>query len=106
MSHDSAKFKAYWHALALAERFGNIGSEVSRAMKWQSKDEGVYQRTLDRALDLIDLTISDARWRYREKELTRFREFFCDALEGGKEYQSSFEYLERYCTQFAVLRRS
>ena len=104
MPHDSLEFQNKWHSLPLAEQFGNIGSEISRAIKWKEKDPEVYQRALDRAFDLIDLSMSDPRWRGRLKEIVRFRESVGDAMEDGAEYQSSFEALERYCTQFVALR--
>ena len=32
-----------WRTLSLAEQMGNIGSEVSRARRWQGKDEKLFQ---------------------------------------------------------------
>lgn len=58
-----------------------------------------------RALELLDLTIRDPRWRHRLKELTRAREFLCDAWLGGKEYHSDLEGLNRYFLDFALAAR-
>ena|SRR3990167_3380404 len=95
-----------WQALTLAEQLGNIGSEVSRARRWQSKDEKSFKGAVDRALELFDLTIADQRWSKRLKEIARSREVFCDAIEGGRAYKSSLEDLDRYFFHFAFLARS
>lgn len=94
-----------WQKFSLAEQLANVGSEVSRAIKWRGKDEKIYQNTIDRGLELLDLTIMDKRWRPQLKELTRAREVFCDAILGGKEYKSNLEDLNKYFFQFAVLTR-
>ena len=55
-----------------------------------------------RALELLDLSISDPRWRDRLKELTRARELLCDAWLGGKEFHTELKDLDRYFFQFAL----
>ncbi len=55
-----------------------------------------------RALELLDITIQDPRWRRRLKELTRARELLCDAWFGGKEYHTDLEGLNRYFFYFAL----
>jgi len=98
--------KGRWFQLSLAEQLANIGSEVSRARKWQGKDENIFWGAVDRALELFDLTLADPRWRKgRLREIARVREIFCDALFGGKDYQSSLKDLERYFLLFAFLVR-
>ena len=98
--------KGRWFQLSLAEQLANIGSEVSRARKWEGKDESIFWGAVDRALELFDLTLMDSRWRKgRLLEIARVREVFCDALFGGKNYQSSLEDLERYFLLFAFLVR-
>ena len=94
-----------WQKLSLAEQMGNIGSEISRAFKWQNKDKELYENAVDRALELLDLTISDSRWRARLKELSRVREIICDTFFGGKKYFDSFERLNNYFFHFAYLAR-
>ncbi len=96
VSHDR------WFTLSLAEQLGNVGSEVGRAAKWQGKDEESFWGAVTRALELLDLTREDARWRKRRLELNRARETFSDAVLGGKEYKSSLADLERYFMQFAL----
>ena len=85
---------------------GNIGSEVNRAKNWQGKDEKLFQRAVDRALDLFDLTLIDKRWKGRRREIARAREVFCDAIYGGQFYKSSLEDLSRYFDNFAFAARN
>ncbi|MFY9462962.1 MAG: hypothetical protein WAP52_02120 [Candidatus Sungiibacteriota bacterium] len=94
-----------WQAFSLAEQMGNIGSEISRANRWQGKNQEHFTAAADRALELMDLTIRDSRWRARLKELTRTRELFIDALLGGAEYRSSLADLDRYFFAFAFAAR-
>lgn len=94
-----------WQTLSLAEQLGNIGSEVGRAVKWRDKDPGLFRGAVERALELFDLTVGDPRWRNRLKEILRAREFFLDALEGGKNYGSTLQDLERYFFYFALISR-
>lgn len=93
-----------WFTLSLAEQMANIGSEVNRAIKARD-DLQRYENAINRAFELIYLTISDVRWRKRLRELTRFKEVFCDAVLGGKEYGSTLEDLNKYLFQFAMAAR-
>lgn len=70
--------------MSLAEQLANVGSDVARAHRWQGKDPQLCEKAFVRALELLDLTIGDARWKGRLKELTRVRELLCDAMLGGK----------------------
>lgn len=92
--------------MSLAEQMGNIGSEVGRAAKSQEKNQEQFKGAVERALELFDLTLADSRWHGRLKEVGRAREVFCDAVLGGKEYNSFLPDLERYFMQFAFLARS
>jgi hypothetical protein len=94
-----------WQSLSLAEQFANIGSEVSRAIRWQGRDEKLFWSSVERGLELFNLTMSDLRWRHRLKEITRLHEVFCDAVLGGKEYSSRLQEVERYFFRFALYSR-
>ncbi len=95
-----------WFTLTLAEQMGNIGSEVSRVKNWHGRDATLAEGAFIRALELFDLTIRDARWRRRLKELLRVREVFCDTMMGGVRYHTTIEDLDRYFLPFAVTARS
>ena len=98
--------KERWQTLSLAQQFGNIGSEVGRAAKWQGKDENSFWGAVTRAMDLFDLTQADRRWSNRRLELDRAREVFADAVLGGTEYKSDFKDLEKYFMLFALVAQS
>ena len=94
-----------WGKLSLMEQMGNVGSEIQRAINWRDKDKKLYQGGINRARELLDLTIADPRWRDRLKEIVRVREFLSDAVLGGKEYKTSLEDLNKYFFQFALAAR-
>lgn len=94
-----------WHRLSLLEQLGNIGSEVSRALRWKERDTKLFFGAIERALELFDLTLNDSRWKGRRWEIARAREVLLDAVSGGKEYKSSLEDLVRYFDQFAYAAR-
>lgn len=95
-----------WSKLSLFEQMGNVGSEISRALNWRGRDEKSFKNSGARALELLDLTIADPRWRTRLKELARARELVGGALFGGKEYETSLEDLNRYFFHFAIAARA
>ncbi len=94
-----------WRTFSLMAQLGNVGSEVSRAARWQARDPAQAQRALDRAFELLDLTIADPRWRDRLKELTRAREALADAMLGGAEYGTTLADMDRYFLPFACAAR-
>jgi hypothetical protein len=96
-----------WRSLSLIEQLANIGSEVERALNWRRKANPTYShRALERALELIDLTIADPRHRTRLKEITRLREAILDYFMGENLYQSSEELWRRYFYAFGYAARS
>lgn len=91
-----------WGVMSLAEQMGNIGSEIGRARIAQDENSDRLRGSIDRALDLFDLTLADERWRGRRFELARARELFCAASVGEEMYKTSLADLERYFMQFAM----
>ncbi len=107
MSHQHASLAAgRWQTLPLAEQLANVGSDVARAHRWQQKDPKLCEKPFVRALELLDLTIGNARWKGHRKEPTRVWELLCDAMLGGKEYGSDLASLDRYFYPFAVVARA
>ena len=94
-----------WAKLSLSEQMANIGSEVSRARKWQKKDQKLFQGAVDRALELFDLTLADPRWTGRFREIARARSVFVDAVYGGEEFGSTLADLDKYFYPFAYAAR-
>jgi len=97
-----------WQTLELAEQLANVGSEVERALgAWRSERHGRFEKALDRALELFDLTASDERWRgHRRREILRAREEFVRLFFETPHDPASAEGLRRYFLAFAVLRNA
>lgn len=95
-----------WFTLPLMEQLGHVGSEIDRAFHWQVQgDREASLRAIDRALELIDLTIDDPRHRDRLKEILRMREVVCDYFYGDNVYQASADSLKKYFLGFALAVR-
>lgn len=74
-------------------------------IRWRSRDESRATAAFERALELLDLTLADSRWRGRLREIARARELLCDAEAGGIEHGTTLEALDRYFLAFAVAAR-
>ena len=97
-----------WSELTLAAQLGNIGSEVSRALRWQSRNPELAQGALYRALELFDLTLDDPRLRQsapRLREVARAREVVADFFAGPNQYRSTGLSLQKYFDAFAIAAR-
>jgi len=95
-----------WFTLTLAQQLGSIGSEVGRALNWQKKNNREYaQQAADRALELLDLTISDQRWQNRLREIILARNLTADYFYGKNEFKETPEKLEKYFFHFALAAR-
>ena len=94
-----------WYELTLEEQLGNIGSDVDRIISWRKKgNENYATNAFYRALDLLDLTMSDKRWHGPKlKEICRLREVLCDSFFGGELYNTPLEYFSKYFYQFAMV---
>lgn len=94
-----------WFKFTLAEQLANVGSEISRMIKARG-NKGRYHNAAMRAVELLDLTISDPRWRgVRLKELCRVRGLFLDTVWGINEFNTSLEDLDKYFYHFAYASR-
>jgi hypothetical protein len=103
--HHGSELAERWFSLSLAEQLGNIGSEVSRTLNWRSRNPATAQRALERALELIDLTLDDPRHRgvpSRLREICRAREVLLDYVAGPNEYGCTDATLRRYFDAFAL----
>lgn len=95
-----------WRQLSLPEQMGNIGGEISRAIKQQGKNNDLFGKAIERALEFLDLTIADPRHTAGLKELTRAREILCDAAFGDSLYQTTLSDLDNYFFRFALVARA
>ena len=93
-----------WKNYSLPFQMGNIGSEVSRALKNRDKPNR-FQGCFDRALELFDFTIDSLAEQQRPgalREVCRAREEFCDYFNGNT-FHADPEKMQRYYDQFALL---
>lgn len=96
-----------WRMLTILEQMGNVGSEVERTIR--AHDAGKrdrFEHAFERALELLDMTAADDRWRgHRRKEILRAREEFCRLFFEDEPSPVSAEGLKRYFLYFAIAAR-
>ncbi|MBQ2695663.1 hypothetical protein IJG04_03470 [Candidatus Saccharibacteria bacterium] len=96
-----------WAEMSLAEQLGNIGSEISRAIK--SKARGNTERmehAATRAIELFELTIDcHLKEPAKLKELCRGKEEFCDYIFGDNNFNTDPAKMLKYYDQFALIAR-
>ena len=95
-----------WRTYSLAFQLGSVGAEVSRFLNWQRKgDRAQTEKALARALELLDATIADKRWKKNLGELLRLRELVSSKVFAPEMYQVTDKQLEQYFLPFAILAR-
>lgn len=97
-----------WAELPLWAQMGNIGSEVSRSLKWHEKgNQKIFQGAFERALELFDFTIDSLQAKQewaKLKEVCRAREVYCDYFYDNV-WHTDPKSLQRYFDQFVSLGR-
>ncbi len=107
MSYQHASLaEGRWFTMPLVEQLAHVGSEVGRMLRWKEKNPQNCEKAFCWALELLDLTIQDPRWKGRRKELTRAREFLCDAMLGDNLYGTNLGDLDRYFYHYALASRT
>lgn len=94
-----------WFELTFFEQMANIGGEVERAILWRAKKREYSIRAIERALELLDLTIKDIKNRKKLKELLRLREALIDYFYSDNKFRSSDELWRKYFYPFAYAVR-
>ena len=95
-----------WNNMSFLEQMANIGSEVERALNWQAKHNAEYsQKALERALELIDLSLDGVTSPTRLKELARVREAIVDFFVGSNQFRSTETSWRKYFLPFAYAAR-
>ena len=96
-----------WEEMSFAKQMANIGSEVSRGIRWKTKGNPErMEACVDRALELIDLTIISCQknnTKARMKELLRSRDELCDYFYDYHEYDTDGESIQKYYDAFAYV---
>ena len=95
-----------WNKLSFFEQMANIGSEVERTIKWRDKNNKEYSdMAFERALELIDLTITDPKNVSKLKEVVRAREALADYFAFNNEYHSTDKSWQNYFYAFSWAAR-
>ena len=87
-----------WFSLPFFSQMANLGSEVSRTIKWKAKDPARSKLAFESALELLDLTIDDEKNQKKSKliELCRLREILADYFCFDNIYGSTDEKWNNY----------
>lgn len=95
-----------WSQKSFLEQMANIGSEVERALNWQTKNNRPYcQRASERALELVELTLNAVTTFSRRRELARLREALVDYFFGENRFCSTQALWRGYFSHFTYAAR-
>jgi hypothetical protein len=94
--------------MPLMTQLANVGSEVERAIRAHEQEKSErWAGAFARALELFDLTATDARWRgHRRREILRARELFCALFYADSAAPGDAQFLRKYFLEFAVAARA
>ncbi|MFA6525828.1 MAG: hypothetical protein WCT26_00230 [Candidatus Buchananbacteria bacterium] len=96
-----------WHQMTLPQQLGNLLAEISRAANWEKTNKLENRNNcLERALELIDLTLTDSRNFGRSRELGILREAIADCYVDSNYFSVSLKAIQNYLLPFAILARS
>lgn len=100
-------FQQKWWNMTLPMQLANIGSEFSRASKWKEKDTEIFWSTVERFLELVNLSLHDPKLTpSQRKELSRIKEVSLDKFSNAGQYGGSEQSLQNYFDQFALVSRT
>lgn len=96
-----------WLSRPITYQMGNIGSEVSRSLKWSTKgNQARADKAIERALELFDFTIeANVGNHARLTEVLKAREEFCDYFFGGNSFHTDPAKMQRYYDGFVMMER-
>ena len=94
-----------WLTRTITYQMGNIGSEVSRSLKWTEKDnQPRADKAIDRALELFDFTIeANVKNHARLIELLKARDEFCDYFFNHNSYHTDPAKMQKYYDEFVFM---
>lgn len=92
---------ASWYAMPVTMQISNIGSEVSRAIRWKNKGDDVKKVNFcKKAIEFLNLSISDPKNVHRKQEFEFCIEELQDYFMGNNDYDTTDEMLEKYYDAF------
>ena len=104
--HDESVRKT-WADHPITYQMGNIGSEVSRSLKWSAKGKTARaDAAIDRALELFDYTIEANRDNFpRLREVLIAREEFCDYFFNNNSWHTDPAKMQKYYDGFTMIEQ-
>lgn len=96
-----------WLTKPITYQMGNIGSEVSRSLKWSAKENHARaDKAIDRALELFDFTIeANTNNHARLTEILIAREEFCDYFFNNNSYRTDPAKMQKYYDGFVIMEQ-
>ncbi len=94
-----------WFELTFFEQMANVGSEVERAISWRDKNREYSIKAIERALELLGLTIENTKNRIHLKELKRLHEVLVDYFYFDNQFVSSDKLWHNYFHPFNYAAR-
>ena len=92
-----------WNDMPIGVQISNIGSEVSRAIRWKNKNETEKMMEFYRkAIELLKFTEEDPKNKNRINELRFCEEELSDFFTGINYYGTTQEQLEKYYDAFIM----
>lgn len=73
-----------WYALSPHEQLQAIAAEIKRAEIWERSDPELYTAALERAFELLGLSLEDRRWKGQYLMLLLLREELAKFYIGAK----------------------
>lgn len=80
-----------WKNLSLRDQIGHIGSEIKRAIL--AKNRNSFFQIIETALALVDLSLSDSRWRTNSLPLLVLRQELAKAYTGQIDLENIYKAL-------------
>lgn len=96
-----------WFQLSLVEQLANIGSEIERAVLWQKKNLEYSYTAVERALELLSLTLEDEKNKKfaKLKEIARLKELILDYFYNKNAYNTEETFWQKYFYPFYIAAR-
>lgn len=95
-----------WREMRFVEQMANAASEVERSLKWKEKNNAPYaEKAIERAFELLDLTLEDPKNKSRLREIARVRETLADYFYGNNQYASTPASWRSYFSVFTFAAR-
>lgn len=90
-----------WAKLSLQQQLANVGMDTFRAISWRERGNEEYATSaFYRAIELLDLTLSQPYSFAALRELARLREVLIDYFIGANSYASSKKSWQSYFGAF------